>query len=76
MSSSARTVSEFTNTNLEPLLTAEQIQARIAELGAEIARDYAGQNPLLIGVLKGAVVFNSDLMRATDLCHGVEFIAI
>ncbi len=76
MSSSARTVSEFTNTNLEPLLTAEQIQARIAELGAEIARDYAGRDPLLIGVLKGAVVFISDLMRATDLRLGVEFIAI
>ncbi len=76
VSSSARTVSEFTNTNLEPLLTAEQIQARIAELGAEIARDYAGRDPLLIGVLKGAVVFISDLMRATDLRLGVEFIAI
>ncbi len=77
MSSSARTkVSEFTNPNLEPLFTAEQIQTRISELGAEIAHDYEGRNPLLIGVLKGAVLFLSDLMRAIDLKIGVEFMAI
>lgn len=77
MSSTARTPqSEFTNPNLSPLFTAEQIQMRISELGAEIARDYEGRNPLLIGVLKGAVLFLSDLLRATDLKLGVEFIAI
>src|SRR5919202_6726325 len=67
---------EFNNTNLEPLLTATQIQTRIAELGAQIARDYAGRNPLLLGVLKGAFVFMSDLIRAIDLRVGVEFMAI
>ncbi|HEX8473098.1 MAG TPA: hypoxanthine phosphoribosyltransferase [Pyrinomonadaceae bacterium] len=75
-SSSARIMSEFTNPNLEPLFTAEQIQTRIAELGAEIASDYAGRNPLLVGILKGAVVFISDLMRAIDLRLGMEFMAI
>ena len=75
-SSSARSVSEFANPNLRPLITAEQIQARVAELGAEIARDYEGRDPLLIGILKGAVVFISDLVRATDLRLGVEFMAI
>jgi hypoxanthine phosphoribosyltransferase len=74
--SSAQIPSEFSNPNLEPLFSAEQIQTRIAELGVEIARDYAGKNPLLIGVLKGACLFLSDLMRATDLRLGVEFIAI
>jgi hypoxanthine phosphoribosyltransferase len=74
--SSAQLPSEFGNPNLEPLFSAEQIQTRIAELGAEIARDYAGKNPLLIGVLKGACLFLSDLMRATDLRLGVEFMAI
>ncbi|GAC1397567.1 MAG: hypoxanthine phosphoribosyltransferase [Pyrinomonadaceae bacterium] len=58
------------------MFTAEQINARINELGAEIARDYAGKNPLLIGVLKGACLFLSDLMRAIDLRLGIEFIAI
>lgn len=68
--------SEFTNPNIETLFTAAEINARIAELGAEIARDYAGKNPLLIGVLKGACLFLSDLMRAIDLRLGIEFIAI
>lgn len=45
------------------LLTEEQIRTRVAELAQEIARDYAGQHPLLIGVLKGSIVFLSDLMR-------------
>jgi hypoxanthine phosphoribosyltransferase len=75
-SSTAASLSEFSNTNLEPLITGEQIQARISEMGAEIARDYAGRNPLLIGVLKGAFVFLSDLVRAIDLRVGLEFMAI
>jgi hypoxanthine phosphoribosyltransferase len=76
LSSSATATSEFANPNLEPLFTAEQIQARVAEMGAEIARDYAGRTPLLVGVLKGAYIFLSDLVRATDLRLGVEFMAI
>ena len=76
VSSSARITSEFSNPNLEPLLTAEQIQTRVSELGAEIARDYAGRNPLLLGVLKGACIFISDLMRAMDIPLGMEFMAI
>src|ERR1044071_5519428 len=76
LSSSAVAVSEFSNPNLEPLFTSEQIQTRVAEMGAEISRDYAGQTPLLIGVLKGAYIFLSDLVRATDLRLGVEFMAI
>ena len=69
-------MSEFTNPNLEVLIPTEKIVARIRELGAEIARDYAGRNPLLIGVLKGACLFLSDLMRAADIPLNVEFIAI
>jgi hypoxanthine phosphoribosyltransferase len=75
-SSSARAFSEFSDPKLEPLITAEQIQTRITELGAEIARDYEGRNPLMIGVLKGAFIFFSDLMRAIDIRLGVEFMAI
>jgi hypoxanthine phosphoribosyltransferase len=76
LSSSAVAPSEFSNPNLKPLFTAEQIQTRVAEMGAEISRDYAGQTPLLVGVLKGAYIFLSDLVRATDLRLGVEFMAI
>jgi hypoxanthine phosphoribosyltransferase len=68
--------SEFSNPNLETLFSAEQIQNRIAQLGSEITRDYAGRNPLLLGVLKGACIFMSDLIRAVDLKLGIEFMAI
>ena len=74
--SSAQLPSEFSNPNLEVLLSEEQIQSRIKELGADITRDYAGRNPLLIGVLKGACFFMSDLLRAIDTRLGIEFMAI
>lgn len=74
--SSALISSEFTNPNLELLISAERIQDRIAELGVEIKHDYAGSNPLLLGVLKGACIFMSDLIRAVDLRLGIEFMAI
>jgi len=74
--SSAPVTSEFTNPDLEVLLSEQQIQSRIKELGAEITRDYAGRNPLLIGVLKGACFFLSDLLRAIDTRLGIEFMAI
>ena len=74
--SAAKIMSEFNNPNVEVLVSAEEIQKRIHEIGADIARDYAGQKPLLIGVLKGACMFLSDLMRAIDLPLGVEFMAI
>ncbi len=71
---SAHMTSEFTNPNLDVLYSQETIQARIKELGAQITRDYAGLNPLLIGVLKGA--FPSDLLRTIDTRLSIEFMAI
>jgi hypoxanthine phosphoribosyltransferase len=58
------------------LLTAEQIGARVAELGAEISRDYAGKTPILIGVLKGSLVFMADLARAITTPINVDFMSI
>src|SRR5437660_3293972 len=69
-------MSEFSNPNLEVLISSEEIQQRIRNMGVDIARDYAGLNPLLIGVLKGACTFLSDLMRAADIPLGIEFMAI
>ena len=74
--SSAQIHSEFTNPNLEVLLSEQRIQDRVKELGTEITRDYAGRNPLLIGVLKGACFFLTDLLRAIDTRVGIEFMAI
>ena len=51
------------------LLGREEIAARVAELGAEITRDYAGKTPLCVGILKGATPFYCDLIRCIDLKH-------
>src|SRR5260370_7043710 len=67
---------ELRNPNLEVLISEEKIQSRIKERGAEITRDYAGRNPLLIGVLKGACFFLSDLLRTIDTRLSIEFMAI
>jgi hypoxanthine phosphoribosyltransferase (EC 2.4.2.8) len=58
------------------LLTEEQIQRRIAELGAQISADYAGKELHLIGVLRGAVMFLADLMRHLTIPCSCDFIAI
>ena len=52
---------------LKVLFSREQIAHRVAEMGAEINRDYAGQSVILLGVLKGAAIFLSDLSRHVDL---------
>ena len=49
------------------LITKEQIQKRVKELGQEITRDYAGKEVVLVGILKGAMPFLCDLMREIDL---------
>lgn len=56
------------------LITREQIAKRVAELGREISRDYAGREILLVGVLKGAVVFLSDLMRVLTVPHRFDLV--
>lgn len=58
------------------LLTEEQIQTRVAELGEAITRDYAGREPLLVCVLKGAFVFMADLARSVDLPIDFDFMAV
>ena len=60
----------------EILIDEATLQARIAELGAEITRDYEGREPLLVGVLKGAIFFMADLMRRIELPCEVDFMAI
>ena len=60
----------------EILLTEEQIQRRVRELGVEIFRDYAEKRPLFIGILKGACMFLADLIRHVPLPISVDFIAV
>ena len=60
----------------ETIVSAEVLQHRVAELGAQITADYAGRPPLLVGVLKGAFMFMSDLSRAIDLPVEFDFMAV
>jgi hypoxanthine phosphoribosyltransferase len=60
----------------ETLVEADELQARVCELGAEISRDYAGREVLLLGVLKGAVFFLADLMRQVELTCELDFMAV
>jgi hypoxanthine phosphoribosyltransferase len=60
----------------EVLVAAEDLERRVAELGAEISRDYEGRDLVMIGVLKGAVLFMADLMRALEVPCEVDFMAV
>ena len=60
----------------EIIVQADDLRHRVAELGAEVSRDYAGKDLVLIGVLKGAIFFLSDLMRAIDVPCEVDFMAV
>jgi hypoxanthine phosphoribosyltransferase len=60
----------------EILVAEDELQARIAELGAALTAEYAGQAPLLVCVLKGAFIFMADLARAIDLPVEFDFMAV
>ncbi len=61
---------------LKVLISAEQIEERVKELAEDISRDYKGKKPFLVGVLKGAVIFLSDLIRNMDIQLEVDFMAV
>jgi hypoxanthine phosphoribosyltransferase len=61
---------------MKVLLSHDAIQARVAEMGRQIARDYAGTEPHLVGVLKGACTFMTDLCRQVDLPLSLDYIAV
>ena len=61
---------------LEVLLTEEQIKARIKELGAILSEEYAGKDPVVVGVLKGVVVFYADMIRELNVPCQMDFMWI
>jgi hypoxanthine phosphoribosyltransferase len=61
---------------MKVLLSHEAIQARIAELGREIMRDYEGREPHMVGVLKGACAFITDLAQAVEMPLTLDYIAV
>jgi hypoxanthine phosphoribosyltransferase len=60
----------------KPIVTQEQMRARIRELGRQISADYAGKDLVLVGVLKGAYAFYADLARAIRIPVRVDFIVV
>jgi hypoxanthine phosphoribosyltransferase len=61
---------------MKVLLSRDEIRRRVEEMGHEIARDYAGREPHLVGVLKGACTFMNDLAREIDLPLTLDYIAV
>jgi hypoxanthine phosphoribosyltransferase len=60
----------------EILISTDEIQQRVYEIGQAISQDYAGLNPLLVGVLKGVLFFMADLLRAVRIPTEMDFIAV
>jgi hypoxanthine phosphoribosyltransferase len=60
----------------EILLSGERIQARVAELGAQLATDYAGRDPVLVSVLKGSIVFLADLVRKMEIPLSIDLMEV
>ncbi len=60
----------------EVLLDSEQVQARVAELGAQLAADYAGRDPVLVSVLKGSIIFLADLVRAMPIPLSIDLMEV
>lgn len=58
------------------LISEEALQARIQELGRELARDYEGKCPVFVGVLKGVILFFADMIRATPIRSQIDLMAV
>jgi hypoxanthine phosphoribosyltransferase len=60
----------------EVLLTEQQIHDRVAQLGQQLAEDYAGRSPVLVSVLKGSIIFMADLIRATPIPLSLDLMEV
>ncbi len=76
MSQDPLTSNELSGEIKEILIPAEEIQKRVKELGGLISSDYAGRNPILVGVLKGVVFFMADLLRAITIPTELDFLSV
>lgn len=65
------------NKDIESVLISEQeLKAKVAEVGAQISKDYEGKNPIFVGVLKGCFVFMSDLVRSVTVNCSMDFMSV
>ena len=58
------------------LVSEEELKAKVAQLGAQISKDYEGKNLVLVSILKGSVVFMADLMRAVSIPCSIDFMVV
>ena len=68
--------SDYNKFLAEILIPSQQLQQRISELGEKISQDYQGEDLLLVCILRGGVMFLTDLMRSIDMPHAIDFMAI
>ena len=61
---------------IETMITREEIEKRVKELASEIEKDFAGKEPVCIGLLKGSVMFMSDLIKEIDLPLSIDFLKV
>ena len=61
---------------LKVLVSQEELQAKVAQMGRDISRDYEGKNLLLVSILKGSVVYMADLMRAITIPCNIDFMVV
>jgi hypoxanthine phosphoribosyltransferase len=66
----------YASPSTEVLISPENLQARVAELGHQIELDYAGKSLILICILKGGMIFLTDLMRQIHIPHSIDFMAV
>ena len=67
---------EYAENISQVLISTAEIEAKVAEIGAQISQDYQGKKPLLVGVLKGVLFFIADLLRAVTIPVEVDLIAV
>ncbi len=60
----------------ETMISEEQLKAKVKEIGAQIEKDFAGEELLVVGILKGASVFVADLIRNIDLDVNIDFMSV
>ena len=58
------------------LISEDEIERRVAELGAQISRDYKDRQPILVNILKGGIIFLSDLVRQLTVLHEIDFMSV
>ena len=72
----ATTLDQATNTSIDTLIGESELKERVSQLGEQLSSDYASQDLLLVCILRGGVMFLTDLMRELTIPHHIDFMAV